>query len=352
MDVKVSVIIPVYNGSRYLKDNVESLLKQKLKEIEIIYVDDGSDDDTVEILQKYQQQDERIRIISQQNCGAGPARNNGFSQAQGKYVIFLDSDDFFKVNMLSDCYEAAEKHGTDIVMFGYCRYLNDRKTVRKAKYHKLPHRVFSRNDIRNTIFDSTDSLTWTKFYRRKFIENEQLEFSDQKKWNDVYFTRMSVVLAERMFYLKHRYVYYRVNNASSLQGHNNEEMFCSVQARIQLKNELKKRNLFDEGIVESFCRNAIISIEYPLNLITDREVLIQYLKKVRKHLIGDIFDDPQQFAESSTVRAIYEGENIQNVLAECLIASNQQKKNMISKDSRSYRIYSFIAEILKTVFNI
>ena len=98
--IKVSVIIPVYNSEDYLQECLDSLLKQTLHEIEIICVDDGSTDGSLQILEKNAANDKRIQILHQENLHAGVARNNGLKAAHGEYVIFLDSDDFFELTLL------------------------------------------------------------------------------------------------------------------------------------------------------------------------------------------------------------------------------------------------------------
>ena len=105
----VSVIIPVYNAAEFLKDGLNSLLKQTLREIEIICVDDGSTDGSLVILKEFEKADARIRVIHQENQGAGAARNNGMDVARGKYLAFLDADDFFEKNMLKAAHRRLRK---------------------------------------------------------------------------------------------------------------------------------------------------------------------------------------------------------------------------------------------------
>ena len=112
--VKVSVIIPVYNVEPYLKQCMDSVVGQTLKDIEIICVDDGSTDNSLDILREYAAEDSRIQIIEQKNAGAGAARNNGMRYATGKYLSFLDSDDFFEPRMLEKAYDLAEKDQADL----------------------------------------------------------------------------------------------------------------------------------------------------------------------------------------------------------------------------------------------
>jgi len=95
MRVNISIVIPVYNAGEYLKNCLESILNQTLKYFELIAVDDGSTDDSLKILEKYALCDKRIKLLKQMHLGAGEARNKGLKSASGKYVMFLDADDFF-----------------------------------------------------------------------------------------------------------------------------------------------------------------------------------------------------------------------------------------------------------------
>ena len=100
MNIKVSVIIPVYNSEKYIGTCLDSIINQTLQEIEIICVNDGSTDRTSEILQFYREKDSRIKIIEQENAGAGAARNYGLRNSSGEYLSFLDADDFFENDMM------------------------------------------------------------------------------------------------------------------------------------------------------------------------------------------------------------------------------------------------------------
>ena len=114
---KVSVILPVYNVEKYLKQCMDSIVNQTLKDIEIICVDDGSTDASLSILKEYEKEDDRVKVICQQNAGAGAARNNGLSIATGEYLSFLDSDDFFSLDMLEKSYAEAKKEDADLIVF-------------------------------------------------------------------------------------------------------------------------------------------------------------------------------------------------------------------------------------------
>lgn len=102
MSVAVSVVVPVYNTAQYLNQCVDSLINQTFRDIEFIFVDDGSTDNSVEILEQYQKTDRRIKVLKQKNLHAGVARNNGMKEATGKYIVFLDSDVF----LICICFKA------------------------------------------------------------------------------------------------------------------------------------------------------------------------------------------------------------------------------------------------------
>ena len=142
----ISVVVPVYNTSRFLRQCVDSLINQTWKDVEFILVDDGSTDDSLEILKEYQKRDARIKVLEQKNLHAGVARNNGMKQATGKYIIFLDSDDFFEPDLLKSALLCAQKNRAEIVIFGYNKF--DMQTgIKEPQQIKLPGHVFSADEL-------------------------------------------------------------------------------------------------------------------------------------------------------------------------------------------------------------
>ena len=112
----ISIIIPVYNVEKYLRECLDSLLNQTFQDFEIICVDDGSTDKSLEILQEYKRKDDRFVILQQRHSGAGSARNNGIRLAEGKYIQFLDADDYFEPTLLEEMYNHAEKFDADLTV--------------------------------------------------------------------------------------------------------------------------------------------------------------------------------------------------------------------------------------------
>ncbi len=203
-EIKVSVIVPIYNAEDYLRPALDSILDQSLREIEVICVDDGSTDESLHIVKEYQKQDNRIRIATQNNAGPGMARNNGLRRARGEYVAFLDADDFFAPEFLQKMYGTAKGDDLDVAVGDYDLYQNDtakfRKNVTGEEQNLLvPGRVTSKNDFPDQIFQLTDGYVWSKLFRRSFLLEKKLAFpEDLRMFEDVYFVVASLSLAERI----------------------------------------------------------------------------------------------------------------------------------------------------------
>ena len=118
--IKISIIIPVFNGERFIKKAIESVLNQNFKDFELIIVNDGSTDDTLNIIKEFE--DDRISVVSQENMGPGASRNNALKMASGEYVMFLDSDDWLCPDSLRIAYGEAYKNNTDISIFQIIKY--------------------------------------------------------------------------------------------------------------------------------------------------------------------------------------------------------------------------------------
>jgi glycosyltransferase involved in cell wall biosynthesis len=151
---KVSVIMPVYNVENYLRQCLDSVINQTLRDIEIICIDDQSTDGSLGILKDYAAIDPRIRIITQKNAGAGAARNTGLKVAKGEYLSFLDSDDFFELDMLEKAYHACSTNNLDFVVFRSDKFDNDSKTYIPLYY-----------SIRKDLLPDKKSLTIEIFPR-------------------------------------------------------------------------------------------------------------------------------------------------------------------------------------------
>ena len=209
---KVSVVIPVFNTEKYLNQCLDSIVNQTLEDIEIICIDDGSTDNSLKILNEYEAKDSRIRIYTQQNRGPSEARNRGMSLAKGKYIYFMDADDFIEADALKELYDISEKTDSDIVLFKEINYVDETKETYTTVYYDMPYlrdnvggRVFTyRDDIYHMLFIPV--TVHGKFFKRDFIT--QIRFPDDIKFEDNIFIVEALIRANRMYYYD-EYLYYR-----------------------------------------------------------------------------------------------------------------------------------------------
>lgn len=277
--VKVSVILPVYNSQRYLRDCLDSLLKQSLREIEIICINDGSKDGSPEILKEYKAKDNRIKVINQENMGAGAARNKGLDMAIGEYLLFLDADDFFERDMLKLTYEKAKKENADICLFESYSYDNITKTkeinTNAIKKKFLPDKnVFNRNDIDSNIFKDIRGWAWDKLYKRSFVLNYNLRFQEIRTTNDMYFVFVSLLKANRITLLEKALYNQRINVSTSLSNTRELSWECFYHALMKVKEELINMNIY-ERYERQFVNYALLSCLW--NFETLREPLAHSL---------------------------------------------------------------------------
>jgi glycosyltransferase involved in cell wall biosynthesis len=179
----VSIIVPVYNVEAYLQACIDSLVNQTYPHVEIICIDDGSTDASLAVLQTYAQRDQRIRVISQENAGAGAARNQGLDAASGAYVTFVDGDDWIDLQTVEASMLQALTTGADIVCFGFRKVKkpgNELETISSFEYETG---CFAANDHLCSFFaenshrkEKFNTATWGKLYRRSLLEQHNIRF--------------------------------------------------------------------------------------------------------------------------------------------------------------------------------
>ena len=250
--VKVSVVIPIYNAYDYLRPAMDSVLDQTLSDIEVICVDDGSTDHSLDILREYQKADARVRIITETNAGPGLARNAGFRRARGEYVIFLDADDFFEPTLLEKMYLAATSQQLDIAIVRYDIYSSKDAAFRKNTESEHLMRIFgggavsSKNEHPDTILESTTGSAWNKMLKRSFIMEKGLHFlQDVMMFEDVFFTVTALAFAERVALVPEVLVHHRVYNDQSRAKHFKIYYRQVPEVYLHIKDFLMKGGMYE-----------------------------------------------------------------------------------------------------------
>ena len=200
---EISVVVPVYNSEKYLSNCLESLIQQTFCDIEIICVDDGSTDNSLEILKKYEGKDKRIKVFTQENQGVAVARNRAMGEAAGTWLAFCDSDDMVPLNAYEKMHKKTKKSDMDIIIGNYYD-INDNG---EKKY------IDCRGSYKTDLFYSLFKVpcVWTKLIRKDFVEQHLLQFKSVDLGEDVLFLA-DVVVKRPTFYVLSAPVYYHWNH--------------------------------------------------------------------------------------------------------------------------------------------
>lgn len=223
----VSVVVPVYNVEKYLTQCLDSLKKQTLREIEIICVNDGSTDHSLEILQRQTAADTRFSVISQENGGYGKAVNAGLRKAHGEYISIVESDDWVEPDFLQTLYEEASRHQADIARADYYLYASNNGLSRPAR--NIPPRLAGKtvHPLQEQDCFFTDFAIWSAIYKRDFLINNHLWMHETPgaSFQDVSFAFRTWALAEKARLISRPLLHYRTDNAGA-SVKNPLKVFC------------------------------------------------------------------------------------------------------------------------------
>lgn len=247
---KVSIIIPVFNVERYLADCLESLLNQTMPDFEVLCIDDGSTDNSRNILTLYSRLDSRIKVIYGDHQGAAEARNQGIDLAAGEYLYFMDSDDKAADALLEKAYTAAVKADADVVVFD--AFLLDDKTRRislpthilRKEYAPMGKTVFFVVDLHDHIFQLANPAPWTKLFKREYVMRKQLRFQNLQNSNDAYFVQMGLALADRITLLDERLYFYRTGMANNIQSKKDKAPDCIIDVCLATHQKLVEEGIW------------------------------------------------------------------------------------------------------------
>ena len=244
----ISIIIPIYKVEKYLKRCVESVRKQTLTDLEIILVDDGSPDDCPRICDEYLKEDSRIKVIHKQNGGLASARNAGMNIATGKYLFFLDSDDWLELDGMQRLYETAEKYQVDFVRYRAIRTgwpgMEENAPCMVEEIRELQQGLYEKDRIIKEIYPrllATSQLTmgavvgaWGSLYRTDFLRKNQLSFYEKVKFSeDLIFSANVVRAAESFYFIDSPGVYHYFYNPNSISKSFREGRWDSCKSLIK-----------------------------------------------------------------------------------------------------------------------
>lgn len=324
----ISIVIPVYNTEKYINQCLQSLLQQSFQDFEIICIDDGSQDNSLNILKKFSTFDNRITVITQQPKGAGAARNIGLSLAKGKYISFLDSDDFFEYNYLETMFSLINKNLADIAICGYNVY--DDKKGKITSFVEVPqlykNKVFLSKSLADCIFTITNPNAWTKMYNRKMLINEKITFEELQSANDITFVCMAFAVSKKIVFSDKRLINYRINRDGAILNTRGRKLENFLSAIMALKKNLEDKQLF--SIYEKAFNDRILkSGIYELNNSTHKSY-----SKVKINIASYLDVKQREYFFSKlkpAVTVIISAYNAEKFIDECLNSViNQTFKNI------------------------
>ena len=276
---RISIIMPVYNAEIYLEEAVGSVLSQSLREIELICVDDCSDDRSLEILSGMAERDDRMKVIRAENRSyAGAARNIGMKAAKGEYLAFLDADDLMEPGCLEHQYGVAKKHDADYIRSGGKFFDADAEAAVEKKfsgfnisseYFDLPLCIFDSSEVA-TILANTQVVPWGSLFKRSFIEENRIQFNNLFCVNDRSFQRHVLFKAKRCVLDPYDAVVYRINSESSLVGLRAEHFECQFDS-LEIIRELAGD--LHEDIRQLFVKRELQSLYYWYKMFADNEAV-------------------------------------------------------------------------------
>lgn len=238
---KVSIIVPVYNVEKYLRKCLNSLINQTLKEIEIICINDGSTDKSLEILEEYKNRDSRIILLNQENSGQSIARNNGIKKATGEYIGFVDPDDWVDLDYYEKLYNTANTNDADIAVGGIIRVTG----IKKKKFLNFEKETLTDNTkLKFELCDVPEkSYVWNKIYKTERLKEIGLEFEKGIFYEDCIFTPQALFYLGKIATVPNIYYYYLRRGNSTVKQRSEKANADRVYAHKKANDFIKEHNI-------------------------------------------------------------------------------------------------------------
>lgn len=275
---KVSVLVPIYNVEKYLRQCFESIVNQTLKEIEIICLNDGSTDKSLEIIQEFAKNDDRIVIVDKKNSGYGDSMNQGLKKATGEYIAIVESDDFIDLDALEKLYHLAKPHNAEVVRANYYRYKDGKDT--KYSYVEAADAGRVIDPMRHTwVFYQIPSI-WSAIYKREFLEKNQINFlpTPGASYQDTGFNFKVWSQAHRVYFTTEAFLHYRLDNeASSVNSPG--KVYNVNHEYAEIEKYLREHDLFEQlGPIMEIAKFG--AYHWNINRLSPK-LLPGFLKKVK-----------------------------------------------------------------------
>lgn len=277
----ISVIIPVFNGEKTIGRCIESVIGQTYTDWELIIVDDGSKDETLNVCERYKNKDTRVHVISQSNKGVSAARNLGLNKAKGSYILFIDADDYVELQMFEVFISELQEKRYDVICFGLSKQYENGTIIKHEKIEEIKDK-----DKKYSCYSSqTFGYVWNKLYKKKIIDENKIVFnSSMKIFEDEVFNCNFFKYAEDILIMDHifyHYIQYEGTKQATRKVYLDilEQNNIRFNAWIDLNDELAKKRI--EQLSYEACKDVILVFPYMKKGLDYKEIKGS-LKKLRK----------------------------------------------------------------------
>lgn len=248
MDNLISVVMPVHNVEKYLRQSIAGVINQTYKNLQIILVDDGSTDSSGKICDEYAENDNRITVIHQKNAGAGAAKNTGLCYIKGEYFSIIDSDDFIELDMYEKMHTYMQEFSADIVQCNFCNVYKNGHAVPSWKTEIKMSLISSQQFLNDMLIEWKYAIFWNKLFKTSLLQNSR--FPVGRKIDDEFFTYQLISRAKMILNINDILYNYRMRKSSVMNESNNDRLIedradCFVERYEYIaKNEPKLKRKF------------------------------------------------------------------------------------------------------------
>ena len=297
--VDISIIVPIYNASKYLKKCLDSLVNQTKKELEFILINDGSTDDSESIIKSYS--DTRIKYFKRSNHGIGKTRNFGIKKASGKYIMFLDSDDYLEENACEVLYKKIDKEMLDLVVCDFYRVVNDSKIIEKIASFKNT----SLKDNPNLLLN-VNLAPWNKIYRSDLIKNNNIKFIEDLKYEDAPFVVLSLLKSKKIGKVDKTLVYYTIHEKSETTVR--DERIFDIIKIVDIIRSYFKDYFWSREVIDTLTIKILVNYNIQGRNIKDKDIRNKFIDETFSYLEKNIpnYKSNIYFKERSMLKSFIE----------------------------------------------
>ncbi|SEA29946.1 Glycosyltransferase involved in cell wall bisynthesis [Pseudobutyrivibrio sp. ACV-2] len=291
-NVEISIVVPVCNVGAYLEECLDSILNQTFKSFEAICVNDGSTDNSLDILREYEKKDKRIKVITKANSGYGNTMNVGMDAAQGRYICIIESDDYVDKHMLERLFDSIEKYDADVVKSDHYIFSTKNGKNRSQFQAVCPDEYYNRVlnvTVCPEIFTFT-MMNWTGIYKTEYLRENNIRHNETPgaSFQDNGFWFQAISMANKIVFINEAFYYYRQDNPNS-SINNKKKVFCICDEYKFMREILDSHKEFGEEIHKRFFEKKLFNYLNSYNRVAI-DYKLEFLEHISKEFEEDLKD--------------------------------------------------------------